>query len=187
MNDNDILLLQSAKNFWKKEVVSAIAEFSPTEKVAFVFFLVLLSVSALTMLQKVNKSFMVEVPALGGTLEEGIIGTPRFINPVLALGDADRDLTTLVYSGLLKVNTHGELVPDLAESYTVSPDGLEYSFILRKTALFHDDAPVTAEDVEFTIQKIQDPAIKSPKRANWDGVTVHKVDDHHIVFILKKP
>ena len=142
------------------------AEFSPTEKVAFVFFLVLLSVSAFTMLKQINESFTVEVPALGGTLEEGLVGTPRFINPALALGDADRDLTTLLYSGLLKVNTRGELVPDLAESYTVSPDGLEYTFILRKNARFHDDTPVTTDDIEFTIQKIQDPAIKSPKRAN---------------------
>lgn len=187
MNDHDISLLQSFKRFWKKEVVSAIRSFSPTEKVAFVFFLALLGLSAFVMVSKINQSFMVQVPALGGTLEEGIVGTPRFINPVLALGDADRDLTTLVYSGLLKVNTHGVLVPDLAESYTVSADGLEYTFILRKDARFHDNTPVTIDDVEFTIQKIQDPAIKSPKRANWDGVTVSKVNDATIIFTLKKP
>ncbi len=190
MNDkdtNDISFAQSIRTFWKKEVVSAIAEFSPTEKVAFVFFLLLLSASAFVMLSKINQSFMIEVPALGGTLEEGIVGTPRFINPVLAIGDADRDLTTLVYSGLLKVNPHGELIPDLAESYTVSTDGLEYTFVLRKNTLFHDNTPVTTDDIEFTIQKIQDPAIKSPKRANWDGVTVQKVDAQTIIFTLKTP
>ncbi len=196
VNDNDISFLKSIHNWWKKEISSTIHVFSPTEKVAFVFFLALLSVSALTMLWKINQSFMLQIPALGGTLDEGIIGTPRFINPVLAIGDADRDMTTLIYSGLLKVNAHGDLVPDLAESYTISPDGLEYTFILKKTAKFHDGTPLTADDVEFTIQKIQDPAIKSPKRANWDGVTVQITDrkaenpeapTYKIVFTLKKP
>jgi peptide/nickel transport system substrate-binding protein len=187
VNDNDISLSQPMRNFWKKEVASAVRAFTPTEKVAFVFFLALLGISAFVMVSKINQSFMVKIPALGGTLEEGIVGTPRFINPVLALGDADRDLTTLVYSGLLKVNTHGALVPDLAESYTVSTDGLEYTFVLRKDARFHDDTPVTIDDIEFTIQKIQDPAIKSPKRANWDGVTTSKINENTVVFTLKKP
>ncbi len=175
------------KNFWKKEVTSAVRAFTPTEKVAFVFFLSLLGISAFVMVSKINQSFMVQIPALGGTLNEGIVGTPRFINPVLALGDADRDLTTLVYSGLLKVNTHGALVPDLAESYTVSTDGLEYTFVLRKDARFHDDTPVTIDDIEFTIQKIQDPAIKSPKRANWDGITTSRINENTVIFTLKKP
>lgn len=45
---------------------------------------------------------MVEVPLDGGSITEGIIGTPRFINPVLASSDIDRDLVSLIYSGLMR-------------------------------------------------------------------------------------
>lgn len=138
------------------------------------------------MLWKVNTSFMVKVPAHGGELTEGIIGSPRFINPLLAIGDADKDLSTLIYSGLMRATPEG-LIPDLAESYTISEDGLTYDFILREDAMFQDGEKVTSDDIEFTITKALDPALKSPKRGNWDGITVQKVSDREIRFILKQP
>jgi ABC-type transport system substrate-binding protein len=60
-----------------------------------------------------------------------------------------------------------------------------YTFTLRKNATFHDNIPVTADDVVFTISKTQDPALKSPVRANWNGVEVEKVDDRTVRFTLK--
>ncbi|MBX4210396.1 hypothetical protein KW783_00290 [Candidatus Parcubacteria bacterium] len=158
-----------------------------TEKIIFYVLVAIFSGSALIILWKVNERFLVEVPDRGGTLTEGIIGTPRFINPLLAISDADRDLTSLVYSGLLKATPEGDLIPDLAESYSISNDGLTYDFVLKKNISFHDGAPVTADDVEFTIQKAQDPALKSSRRANWEGVTVQKVSAQEIKFVLKQP
>lgn len=126
------------------------------------------------------------VPARGGTFTEGIVGTPRFINPVLALSDADRDMTKLVFSGLMRVGPGGGLVPDLAQDYRVSEDGKEYTFTIAEDATFHDGTPVSAEDVAFTIDLIQDPAVKSPKRANWGGVTVTVHDTRTVTFTLKE-
>ncbi len=133
-----------------------------------------------------NDSFSVEIPAHGGTLTEGIIGTPRFINPLLALSDADRDLTTLVYAGLMRATPTGTIIPDIAESYTVSEDGLTYSFIIRDDARFSDGTEVTSDDIEFTIQKAQDSNLKSPRRASWEGVTVEKKSAKEIVFKIKQ-
>src|SRR4051812_8408913 len=48
-----------------------------------------------------ERHFLVAEPAYGGTLTEGAVGSPRFVNPLLALSDSDRDLTTLVYAGLM--------------------------------------------------------------------------------------
>src|SRR5205085_6933404 len=79
--------------------------------------------STLVMLWKVNSYFMVAVPQSGGEVSEGVIGLPRFINPVLAVTDGDKDLSSLIYSGLMRYTKDGELVPDLAESYSLSPDG----------------------------------------------------------------
>jgi ABC-type transport system substrate-binding protein len=73
---------------------------------------------------------------VAGELTEGIIGTPRFINPVLAVSDVDQDLTQLVYSGLVKISSDNKIVPDLAEYYEISDDGLEYKFILRDKCIF---------------------------------------------------
>jgi len=130
---------------------------------------------------------MVNVPTYGGKITEGIVGTPRFINPLLAISDADRDLTSLVYSGLLKAKPDGSFVPDLARTYSISPDGLIYTFIIRDDAVFHDGTPVTADDVVYTIEKAQDGTLKSPRRINWEGVSVQKTNDHEIVFSLKQP
>lgn len=163
-----------------------IHKFSATERVIFGLLIAIFSISVFVLVWNVNKSFMVPVPAAGGSLVEGVIGSPRFVNPILALSDVDRDLTTLVYSGLLKVE-NGELVPDLAKRYTISPDGLTYTFTLQDDIYFQDGEPITADDVEFTIQKAQDGLLKSPRRANWDGVSIEKISPTQIRFILKKP
>jgi len=165
----------------------AIKSFGLAEKLVFYTFFGLFALSALLLLNEVNNAFMVEIPAKGGTLEEGVVGYPRYINPVLAINDSGRDLTQLIYSGLMKRTASGELVPDLAESYSVSPDGLTYDFILRKDATFQDGVAVTADDVQFTVLKVEDPTIKSPREANWQGVTVQVINPKEIKFTLKKP
>ena len=130
---------------------------------------------------------MVGIPAQGGSISEGIVGSPRFVNPVLASSDADRDLVSLIYSGLMRKNPDGILIPDLAEKYEISKDGLSYIFTLKDKIYFHDGKPVTAEDVVFTINEAKDPIIKSPHKGNWEGVNIDKIDDKTVKFTLKQP
>lgn len=151
----------------------------------FLFFAVLLCISSVGLLYTLKGTMAVTVPAKGGSLTEGVLGTPRFINPVLAISDADRDLTALVYSGLLRATQSGGYEEDLAESYTISEDGKTYTFVLRPHLTFHDGSALTAEDVVYTVLKAQDPALKSPLRANWDGVTAVAVDARTVEFTLK--
>jgi peptide/nickel transport system substrate-binding protein len=159
---------------------------SRTGRALFMILAAAMIVSAAGLLYILNDSLLSAVPGYGGTLSEGIVGSPRFINPVLAVSDADRDLSVLVYSGLLRATPEGKYVPDLAESYTVSDDGTQYTFVLRPTATFHDRTKVTADDVVFTIAKAQDAAIKSPLRANWNGVTVEALDASTVRFTLRQ-
>lgn len=142
--------------------------------------------SAFYIANSYSEKYMTEVPVSGGTIEEGIVGYASSINPVLAYADADKDLTTLIYSGLLRA-TPNELKPDLAESLTISDDGKTYDVVIRENAKFHDGVAVTADDVIFTIEKINDPAINSPKAASWSGVNVEKVNDREIRFNIKDP
>ncbi len=167
-----------------KKIKNIIHQFSLTEKIVFGFFFTILLFSTLSSLIKINTTYLVEVPQRGGEIKEGLIGAPRFINPVISISDTDRDLSTLIYSGLLKLNSDGELVNDLAQEFTVSEDGLTYYIKIRDDAFFHDGKPITTDDLIFTIQKTQDPAIKSPKRPNWDGVIIEKINEKEIEFIL---
>lgn len=144
-------------------------------------------ISFTLILWNINTSFLVEVPAYGGSFTEGIVGIPRFINPLLAVSDADRDLAALTYSGLMRATSNGTLIPDIAATYEISDDGLIYIFTVKDDAIFHDGTPVTADDIVFTITKAQDNALKSPRRASWDGVTVEKIGERQVRFTLKQP
>lgn len=168
------------------KLLSIIRKFSATEKTILAFFVVIMIVSALIMANRTNKQFLVSIPKYGGSLDEGIVGLPRLINPVLAFTDTDKDLSELIYSGLLKYEEE-VLKPDLAEKYSISEDGLTYSFTIKDDIRFHDGELLTTEDIEFTIQKIQDGILKSPRRADWANVTIKKINAKEIQFILKQP
>ncbi|MES2315777.1 MAG: ABC transporter substrate-binding protein [Patescibacteria group bacterium] len=171
----------------KSDIGLAITHFTKKEWLFFSTLVVVLLISTLGILQIINKSFMVSVPMSGGSISEGIVGAPRFINPVLANSMADLDLTNLVYSGLMRKSDDGTLVPDLAAKYEMSPDGLTYTFTLKDNLSFQDGQPLTVDDIIFTINAVKDPVIKSPRRASWDGISVEKTDDKTVVFTLKQP
>jgi peptide/nickel transport system substrate-binding protein len=167
-------------------IEEVVRSFTASGRVLFIIFAALIVGSSATLLFLVTRQFLVTIPAPGGSLNEGIIGAPRFINPLLAISDADRDLVSLTYSGLLRQHG-GDFVPDLAESYEISDDGRTYTFTIKPDATFQDGTPVTADDIVYTVTEAQDPNVKSPKRANWDGVLVEKVSDREVRFTLKSP
>jgi len=116
-------------------------------------------------------------PQRGGTFKEGIIGSPRFLNPVLSPGnDADSDITQILFASLSK---------DLADEIKISPDKKSYNLILKDNLEWHDGEKITADDVIFTIRAIQDPSYQSPLRFNFQGVGIEKIDDRQVKFTLK--
>ncbi|MFC1465328.1 MAG: peptide ABC transporter substrate-binding protein [Candidatus Brachytrichaceae bacterium NZ_4S206] len=130
------------------------------------------------------------VPAEGGTYIEGVVGAPKHINPLLCqLNEADRDLCSLVFSGLTRLNESGEAVPDLAETWSISEDGITYTFKLRQDARWEDGTPVTADDVLFTTGLIKHPDFPGRKdvSALWQQVEVTKLDDYTVQFRLSQP
>jgi peptide/nickel transport system substrate-binding protein len=170
-----------------KETRFAFDSLPPRLKALFVVLFIFFVGSLGVLVWRLNQNFIVTVPTEGGSLTEGVIGPARFVNPLLAVSDADRDLTSLVYSGLVRVGPKGNFIPDLAKSYEVSEDKLTYTFHLKDNLRFHDGAPLTADDVRFTIEKAMDPAVKSAKRANWNGVSIEQPGPKTIQLTLKKP
>ena len=122
----------------------------------------------------------------GGTIKEGVIGIPRFVNPALAVTRADLDMTALIYSGLMKINPEGALIPDIADNVTVSDDGKTYNVLIKKNLRFHDGTPLTARDVAYTIGLIQDGDLKSPLRGNWADVTVEEIGEYELNIVLSQ-
>jgi len=128
------------------------------------------------------------VPAFGGIYTEGAVGQPRFINPIYGqTNDIDRTLVDLVFSGLMNYDKNGQIVPDLAESYTISSDGKTYTFTLKNNIFWHDGKTLNVDDVLFTVKTMQNSDYKSPQRANWIDVDVQKISDNSLAFILKQP
>jgi peptide/nickel transport system substrate-binding protein len=144
-------------------------------------------ISFFTSLAIINDRFLVTVPVYGGSIKEGLVGTPRFINPVLALTDQDKDLVAVIFAGLTKKTVGGEVVLDLADSIQESEDGLRYVVKIKDDARFHDGKPVTSEDIAFTVDKVQNPIIKSPHKVEWEGVDVEITGTKELTFVLKKP
>lgn len=164
-----------------------VGRLSPFERLLGVILLVAVVSTGLLLLAKLHAGTLVGIPRSGGTLHESAVGSPRFINPLLAVSDADKDLSVLIYAGLMGRGADGSLEPALAESFSVSEDKTVYTFTLRADATFHDGMPVRADDVVYTISQVQNPDIKSARFANWDGVLVEKVDDRTVRFTLPAP
>lgn len=178
-----------AKKVWptKSQWQQLLTIFNKQERIVFCIlsFLVATSLSFLIITFYLDNTHV--VPALSGDYSEGMIGSPRFINPIYAqANDIDRDLVELIFSGLMKYE-NGELVPELAESYEILEDGSVYEFTLRNDVFWHDGEPLTIDDVIFTIKTIQDPEIKSPQRVSWLGVDISQVGENKIRFTLQNP
>lgn len=162
---------------------------SRIEKILLILATAALIVASSFLVRRGYYAATTEAPDTGGAYTEGLVGQPRYINPVLAaVNNVDSDISRIVYSGLLKFNSRNQLVPDLAAALpAVSADQKRYTITLRPGALWHDGSPVVADDIVFTIGLIQNPAYQSPLRLNWAKVEVKKTDDHTLTFTLKEP
>ncbi len=185
---NDIAQEQD-KNFFIffNKITYSLKFIPPKEKITLIISAIIFLTSLFGLILKLNNSYSVEVADFGGTINEGVIGIPRFINPLLATSDADRDLVQLIYSGLLTIDGKKNLKPSLALRYEISKDGLIYTFYINPKAKWHDGKSLDADDVVFTIKRVKDSVLNSVKRANWEGVEIQKVDKYTVRFLLKVP
>lgn len=158
------------------------------EKIFFAVLLVVFLVSGLELLTSLYLNITKEAPAYGGSYTEGIVGQPRFINPIYGeTNDVDRTMIDLIYSGLLTYDKDGKLIEDLAKNNSVSEDGRTYTFELKDNLAWQDGVKLTADDVVYTISIIQNSDYNSPLRANWLDVQVQKISDSAFAFVLPSP
>lgn len=159
-----------------------------SEKIFFLVLVVLALVSATFLATTFYIKNTNIVPAYSGNYTEGVIGQPRFINPVYGeTNDVDRALIDLVYSGLMTYDKNGNIINDLAENYQISDDQKTYTFELKDDLFWQDGISLTSDDVIYTIKTIQNSEYKSPLRANWLDVNVQKISDKSFALSLNTP
>ncbi|NJC95577.1 MAG: peptide ABC transporter substrate-binding protein [Anaerolineae bacterium] len=129
-------------------------------------------------------------PEQGGVYTEGLVGSLGRLNPLLDWNNsADRDVDRLLFSGLIHFDERGLPQSDLAESWGVSQDGTIYNFTIRPNAIWHDGAPVTSDDVIFTIEMMKSAGSLYPQDIKdlWGRVEVTKLNDKNLKFTLPEP
>ncbi len=100
-------------------------------------------------------------PTAGGVFRRQWADPPT-LDPHLTTDTTSSFVVVELFSGLVTLNTDLELVPDIAERWEISADGLQYTFYLRPNAKFHDGKPVTAQDFKWSIERAAAPETASP-------------------------
>jgi peptide/nickel transport system substrate-binding protein len=139
--------------------------------------------------QPISTPFLPEA-APGGIYTEALVGSMGRLNPLLDWNNpADRDINRLIFSGLIRFDSHGLPQPDLAESWGTSSDGILYNFSIRPNAVWHDGEPVTSDDVIFTIEMIKSSGSLFPQDIKdlWSQIEIKKFDEKTFQFKLPEP
>ena len=152
--------------------------------VSWLLLVVLLVGVSIAQNRSLSSYYQTPQPVPGGTYTEGMLGTFSNASPIYATDLVDATVSELVFSGLLTYNEQNQLVGDLAESVMPNDRGTVYTVKLKPNLTWHDGKPLTADDVVFTYQVIQNPDADSPFFNSWQGVTVAAVDPLTVTFTL---
>lgn len=124
----------------------------------------------------------------GGTLIAAWAQDPVGLDPHITSAASSFQVLENVLDTLVEMDVDGNIQPSLATDWTVSEDGLEWTFQLRDDAVFSNGRPLTADDVVFTYERMLDPDTESGNAYKIDAVeTVEAVDDTTVRFTLGAP
>ncbi len=152
--------------------------------VGWLVLLIILTIGVGMQLRALDNYYLDLKPVAGGTYTEGIVGTFTNASPLYATSMTDTTVSRLIFAGLLKYDSQNRLVGDLAENWKVGPDDKTYTVVLRPDLTWQDGQVLTAEDVAFTFQTIQNPDAKSPLFYGLQGVKIKVDSPRQITFTL---
>ncbi len=144
----------------------------------------ILAVAAYAALAGPQGTAAAATPKTGGTLHYGTVTEVSSLDPHIYVGSAWKVLMEAIYSSLVGFDQQGKLVPELAESWE-QPDATSIIFKLRKGVTFHDGTPLTAADVKYSLERIQNADTGATLRPNLEMATVTAVDD--LTVRIEKP
>lgn len=120
----------------------------------------------------------------GGTYAEGTTDKLTTISPLYATTDTEKAASQLIYPGLLSYDSANKLHGDLAKSWSVDQTGKVWTVTLRDGLVWSDSQPLTANDIVFTVQLMQNADISTTLASSWQAIEVTAVDDHTVSFTL---
>ena len=153
----------------------------------WLLFWVLLAIISVWQLTSLSSYFQTLTPVPGGIYNEGILGTLTNVNPIYATSEVDTSLSHLIFAGLLSYNVQGQLVNCLASSLKVDSAGTVYTVKLKPDLKWQDGKPLTASDVAFTFNTIENSEAESPLYSSWQGIQVQAVNSTTVRFRLPNP
>ena len=145
--------------------------------------------------QKSTKEELLVLPGAvgrsGGRLILSLRGEPKTLNPLIAADARSREVIGAMQADLVHINRATQLTePALAKSWKVSPDGLQYTLVLRQGIKFSDGKPLDADDVLFTFRVYLDENVHAPQRdfliIGGKPLVVRKLDAQTVLFQLAK-
>lgn len=123
-----------------------------------------------------------------GTLRAGLDADPPNMDPHRSTAAVDRQVFQNLYDKLVDTDENLQIVPMLATSWTISPDGKTVTFKLRQGVKFQDGTPFNAEAVKYNIDRMLDPNFPSARRSEVRPIQkVTVVDANTVAFGLDKP
>jgi len=127
-------------------------------------------------------------PVHGGTLNVGVFSDFVTLDPMASGAVIDREALLNIYDSLVQYTPTGTIAPDLATSWSVSKNGLVYTFHLRHGVTFQDGTPFNAQAVVFNFNRDVNPKNASPRASSLADVTSAKaVGPYEVVYTLKAP
>jgi peptide/nickel transport system substrate-binding protein len=133
-----------------------------------------------------------EIGKYGGRLVISQRAEPKTLNPIIAADGSSREIIGLITADLIHINRYSQKTePELASSWTASPDGREYTLQLRRGLKFSDGQPFDADDVLFTFQVYLDERVHSPQRdlliVSGQPIRLQRIDAYTVRFELQQP
>src|SRR5262245_33355568 len=139
------------------------------------------------LLDPLSSALAQTTPKQGGVLKAAFSADPAGFDPVRGPSGMSHVVIEQVYSTLMNLDTDAKPYPDLAESYEVSKDGLQYTFPLRKGVTFHNGDELTAEDVKFSFDRLRAKDSGYSYGAQVETIAkVEAVDKYIVRFTLSK-
>lgn len=145
-----------------------------------------LGTSAAAVLPRLSSRAANSAPRRGGTLVMVLDGDPPTLNPDITTGVPDVVVGDLMLEGLTRIDDTMQAVPNLAESWTISPDSTRYTFKLVE-ASWHDGKPLTSADVKFTLDRVSRKYGAKFAAAASHVQAIDTPDERTVVLTLDKP
>ncbi|MCL5016172.1 MAG: ABC transporter substrate-binding protein [Patescibacteria group bacterium] len=156
--------------------LAILTSLSKKERIAFAAALIIFVMAAILLISDFLAHNAYYVAAYGGEWREGIASQPVFINPILPTTEADQDVSSLVFARL------GDMTDAITQ---VNPT--TWDVHLKQGLKWQDGAPITADDVVFTINTIEDPNANSPLFASYEGVRATRLSELSVRFTIPTP